>query len=260
MNSADEPIQHTAAVPEEEEKLITLALLAGSTMLKNGGETYRAEECTRSILLAGNADDIEIFAIPTSLMVTVKFGGGYHTRSTSVKERDIDLEMIDRVNTVSRKVHDGAMTVDDAYDYLNVKSAKKTNPYLLGLFSSLSSAAFTLLYNGTPKDMIFSFFAAVITNISLKFFKKTTGHTFLSALFGSLAMAAISRITCMIFTDVSLEAVIIGGILPMLPGIAMTNAIRDTINGDLVSGSSKTIEALLQAVGIAFGVSVVLAI
>ena len=46
----------------------------------------------------------------------------------------------------------------------------------------------------------------------------------------------------------------------MVPGLAMTNAVRDTINGDLVSGSSKAIEALLQAVAIAVGVSIVLAI
>ena len=52
--------QCDTSVPAEQEKLISLALLAGSYMLKNGGETYRAEECTRRILMAGNADEIEI--------------------------------------------------------------------------------------------------------------------------------------------------------------------------------------------------------
>lgn len=252
--------QCDTSVPAEQEKLISLALLAGSYMLKNGGETYRAEECTRRILMAGNADEIEIFAIPTSMIITVKIGGHYHTRSASVKKRDIDIDMIDRVNTVSRSIYEGTMSVNAAFDYLSPEKRKKTSPYMLGIYSSVSSAAFTLLFGGMPRDMIFAFFAAIVTNVSLKFFQKTTGYTFLSALFGSIVMASLSRVACLIVPEISLSSVITGGIIPMVPGLAMTNAVRDTINGDLVSGSSKAIEALLQAVAIAVGVSIVLAI
>ena len=125
--------QCDTSVPAEQEKLISLALLAGSYMLKNGGETYRAEECTRRILMAGNADEIEIFAIPTSMIITVKIGGHYHTRSASVKKRDIDIDMIDRVNTVSRSIYEGTMSVNAAFEYLSPEKRKKTSPYMLGI-------------------------------------------------------------------------------------------------------------------------------
>ena len=131
--------QCDTSVPAEQEKLISLALLAGSYMLKNGGETYRAEECTRRILMAGNADEIEIFAIPTSMIITVKIGGHYHTRSASVKKRDIDIDMIDRVNTVSRSIYEGTMSVNAAFEYLSPEKRKKTSPYMLGIYSSVSS-------------------------------------------------------------------------------------------------------------------------
>ena len=170
------------------------------------------------------------------------------------------LDMIDRVNTVSRSIYEGTMSVNAAFEYLSPEKRKKTSPYMLGIYSSVSSAAFTLLFGGMPRDMIFAFFAAIVTNVSLKFFQKTTGYTFLSALFGSIVMASLSRVACLIVPEISLSSVITGGIIPMVPGLAMTNAVRDTINGDLVSGSSKAIEALLQAVAIAVGVSIVLAI
>ena len=173
---------------------------------------------------------------------------------------DFYIDMIDRVNTVSRSIYEGTMSVNAAFEYLSPEKRKKTSPYMLGIYSSVSSAAFTLLFGGMPRDMIFAFFAAIVTNVSLKFFQKTTGYTFLSALFGSIVMASLSRVACLIVPEISLSSVITGGIIPMVPGLAMTNAVRDTINGDLVSGSSKAIEALLQAVAIAVGVSIVLAI
>ena len=60
--------------------------------------------------------------------------------------------------------------------------------------------------------------------------------------------------------DLLALALIIGGIMPLLPGLSMTNAIRDTINGDLVSGSARALEALLACVAIAAGVGVVLSL
>ena len=60
--------------------------------------------------------------------------------------------------------------------------------------------------------------------------------------------------------SLNISALIIGGIMPLLPGLSMTNAIRDTINGDLVSGSARALEALLACVAIAAGVGVVLSL
>jgi uncharacterized membrane protein YjjP (DUF1212 family) len=43
-----------------------------------------------------------------------------------------------------------------------------------------------------------------------------------------------------------------------LPGVALTNAVRDTLAGDMVSGTSKGIEAVVIAVSITSGVGVAL--
>ncbi len=247
----------SAQISETHEKYVALALAVGSNMLKNGGETYRAEECVRHILMSVGAEEIEIFAIPTSVIISAKIDGVLYSRISTIKERDVDLNMIDRINTVCRQVYAGKMTVDEANEYLKPQK-HQTNRYLLALYSAISSAAFVLTFGGTLKDFCLGFFAAIITNFSLKFFKKTTGHTFLSALCGSFVMAALSKLSCIIFTDANFASIIIGGIMPMLPGLAITNAVRDTMNGDLVSGSAKAIEAVLQAVAIAVGVSVVL--
>ena len=56
----------------------------------------------------------------------------------------------------------------------------------------------------------------------------------------------------------ALKLIIIGAIMPLLPGLAMTNAIRDTMRGDLVSGVARGAEALLVAVALGTGAGLVL--
>ena len=52
------------------------------------------------------------------------------------------------------------------------------------------------------------------------------------------------------------DAIIIACIMPLVPGVAITNAIRDTLNGDYVSGAARAVEAFIKALSIALGVGV----
>ena len=49
------------------------------------------------------------------------------------------------------------------------------------------------------------------------------------------------------------ELVIAGAIMPLVPGLAMTNAVQDTMRGDIVSGLSHGTQAILTAFLIAGG-------
>ena len=53
---------------------------------------------------------------------------------------------------------------------------------------------------------------------------------------------------------------IIGMLMNLVPGIALTNAMREFIASDLISGMIKFAEAVITAIGIAIGVVVSLAI
>ena len=51
---------------------------------------------------------------------------------------------------------------------------------------------------------------------------------------------------------------LISGIIPLVPGVALTNGIRDVANCDYLSGTIRAIDAVLIAAGIALGVGLVL--
>jgi uncharacterized membrane protein YjjP (DUF1212 family) len=50
--------------------------------------------------------------------------------------------------------------------------------------------------------------------------------------------------------------VVIGSLMPIVPGIALTTSIRDIHNGDYLSGAIHLLDALLTALCIAVGISV----
>ena len=57
-----------------------------------------------------------------------------------------------------------------------------------------------------------------------------------------------------------MDVVISGSILPLLPGVAITNAIRDTLQGDYMSGGARAVEAFVMAASIAIGIGCGLAL
>ena len=51
----------------------------------------------------------------------------------------------------------------------------------------------------------------------------------------------------------NVDKIIIGNIMTLIPGIGLTNAIRDLFTGDSIAGLLRTIDAVLTALVIAAG-------
>ena len=60
--------------------------------------------------------------------------------------------------------------------------------------------------------------------------------------------------------EINMDTVIISAIMPLVPGVAITNAIRDTLQGDYLSGAARVLEAFLKAASIALGVGIGMAL
>ena len=60
--------------------------------------------------------------------------------------------------------------------------------------------------------------------------------------------------------EINMDTVIISAIMPLVPGVAITNAIRDTLQGDYLSGGARVLEAFLKAASISLGVGIGMAL
>ena len=77
----------------------------------------------------------------------------------------------------------------------------------------------------------------------------------------SLIVGVVITFTTLFAPDIiNSEAIVIGCIMSLVPGVAFTNAIRDTIGDELLSGISRGVEALFIAIAIAAGVGLPMSI
>jgi len=79
-------------------------------------------------------------------------------------------------------------------------------------------------------------------------------------LLSSAVVAIVASIGTRIVPVADPDTIIIGSIMTLVPGVAITNAVLDTINGDYLSGTVRLLDAILVFLSIAIGVGVMFTI
>ncbi len=237
-------------------ELLKLASFAGQMILENGGETYRAED-TMVRMLANKVDDVETFVTPTGIFMSVEQGGAIYTKVSRITKRDTDLNKIAHVNDLSRRFSKEEWKTLDIVKYTEelkyINSMGKYNDLLRIFASGLAAAASMMMLGGSSNDFIPTFITAMLLQVSVMFFRRIGFPTFIVNCLGG-GFVTIFSILFSQFGLGSLDMIIIGSIMTLVPGVAITNSLRDIIWGDLVSGTSRGVDALIAAVGIATGV------
>lgn len=242
---------------------MTLTVSAGEIMLKNGAETSRVEETMEHIARACGAVKAESFVIPTGVFLTVADASGRSlTTMRRVKDRTINLDRIAKVNELSRRLADNRLDYNEASALLEGIAKERTGFSLLPstVASGLVGGGFALLQDGGVGEIGAAFCGAAAVRYIAHVISRLQGVRFTFEFLGGLAAALVGVVVHSVWPQLSRDIIIVGGLMPLVPGVAITNAIRDVIAGDLLSGLSRGLEAALTAVAVAMGVVIVLAI
>lgn len=247
----------------EIKELVLFAALAGRVLLENGAETYRAESTVDHILRSRGVGNVQAFVIPTAIFLSIEYNDELFSHIERNKRIGIDLMRVTRVNDLSREFSSGNMSVQEAR--LKLNDIKKSSQYSLPtqlLFAGVGGSFFTLMYNGGFLEFTGALIASAITAAVTEFLFAHDVSLFMRNVAGGLITAAASiafSVACTLLgLQVDMNIIIIGGIMTMVPGVAITNAVRDSISGDYVSGMSRTSEALVISVALVLGVGVTL--
>jgi uncharacterized membrane protein YjjP (DUF1212 family) len=234
-------------------------LLAGRIMIKSGAETYRVEDTMLRMARSLNIEDAQSYVTPTGIFLSI--GGIQITKITSISNRITDLHKIALVNSVSRKLTTKMITLEQAYDEL--LKIEKTNyflPFSLQFFAAaIASCSFTLLYGGMWSDMPASFVAGGLGFIVVNTLQELTRVKFFSEFLAALIIGLVAYLAIKFQLGTEIDKIIIGGVMPLVPGLLITNAVRDLMAGHFTSGISKGAEAILTAFAIGSGVALVVA-
>ncbi|GAB2697315.1 threonine/serine exporter family protein [Paenibacillus thermoaerophilus] len=242
-------------------EITELCLLAGKIMLQSGGETYRVEDTMMRIAAACGYPESQSFVTPTGIIFTVN-GLNPSTRLVRILERSTDLHKVTRVNDISRRIARGELDVPGALRLLKeIESGKPAYPeWLQAIAAAVASGCFLILFQGGWSNFLPAALAGGLGFALLIYLHRLVQIRFFAEFLASLVIGAISEGFVRIGFGSNLDQIIIGSVMPLVPGLLITNAVRDLMAGHLVSGLSKGAEAFLTATAIGSGIAIVLAV
>ena len=230
--------------------------LAGKIIMENGGETYRAEETISRMGEGFGLEEIESFAVPSGVFISFRGEDGSPVTGVKrVRRLHRNLTRVNEVNRVSRKVFAGEASCEEALAQLRkIESMPGSFPGLWSLPAAfLCACGFTMLFGGSwPSIAAAGVVAALIQGMEMILSRFRTRGLAASVL-GGLLTAFLPLLLARSFPVFQAELIIAGAVMPLVPGLAMTTAVQDTMRGDMVSGISHGVQAVLTACLIAGG-------
>lgn len=242
----------------DNEFTIDCLLLAGRIMIESGAETYRVEDTMLRMAHSQNMLAAQCYATPTGIIFSL--GKTQPTRITSISNRVTDLQKIALVNSVSRRLTSHMITLEEAYDEL--KSIQKTN-YFLPIYiqvisAALASGCFLIMFKGGWSDFLFACLAGGLGFLVLLLINDLTKVKFFAEFTASLVVGSIAVFSVKYGHGTEIDKIVISSVMPLVPGILITNAVRDLIAGHFMSGMAKGVEAFLTAFAIGAAIAVTL--
>lgn len=247
---------------EYKKDVLRLALFFGELMLSSGAETYRVEDSALRICKSRGFNHISVFVSPTAIIISDERFDGYSFMKT-IKSRSINLNKICLLNNFSRKfVNNTDISVEDGLLELKQLGYISTYPpHFVYLCTGIASAAFACLIGG---NSVINFILTTITSILAFMTYKNIMKISSIPAFSSLVASIIIATAGVLFSKIGLldtpKMLIVGSIMPLLPGVAFIKGLRDLISGDLISGVARAFDAGMTAIAIASGVGFVLEI
>ena len=242
--------KQTDQIFPSERAVLEFSAEAGRILLENGAEISRVEETMERICSHYQVHSEHLFVLSNGIFLSGEIGNG-----TPYAQ----LEKVIAVNQLSREIEADKYTFAEAQARLAaIRAIQPPSVFQQILASGIGSACFCFLFGGSLADSACAFLAGFLLYL---FMLKLAVR--LSKIVGIIAGGILLTEICIFCSCAglgdSLDRMIIGAIIPLIPGVPFTNGIRDIADGDYISGSVRLLDALLTFLCIAIGVGIALA-
>lgn len=236
-------------------KLFGYAMDIGEQMLISGAEVHRVEESINRICRAFGAIRVDVFIITNSMVVTVHTSDAKtYTQTRRVTSATTNYEKLHRLNQLSRDICEKQLTEQEIETKLtNAVNCNKFPFWLEFVCYCVIAGAFTLFFGGSIIEALVSFVVGAVVRLGTYFFDKIITNNIFRKFFSTVMATFLAFLAVAFHWIPDVDMVIIGNIMPLIPGIGLTNALRDLFTGDSIAGLLRTIEAVLTALAIAAG-------
>ncbi|MCD8048740.1 MAG: threonine/serine exporter family protein [Clostridia bacterium] len=246
----------------ETEKLLGVISDLGKQMLMCGAEINRVEDTITRLCESYNLRKAEVFSITSLVLVSAEDEKGRtFSQSRRVTSYVINLYRLEELNALSRTacaLRPSAERLAASLDKIVQNSHFSKRLRVLGFV--LSVGGFSVFFGGSLWDALFASLIALAIFAVERFCTHLAINSLLYNFIASFLSGALAVLCVRLFGHGSIDKIIIGDIMLFIPGLVLTNAFRDMVNGDTMAGFLRMCEAIITAVAIALGYFVALVV
>lgn len=243
----------------DDNQVLEAAMEAGHILLENGAEIARVEETMERICRHFGVESENFFVLSNGIFMTGSQNpdrpGSRYAKVQHIPVKGAQLDKVVAVNQLSREVAEGRYDIGQVREKLEqIRQMPDKNPRIQILASGAGSACFCYLLGGSLRDSAVAFCAGLLLYV----FVLMTRRTHMSKITRNLCGGALVTLICILSYRLGLgddiSHMVIGSIIPLVPGFAFTNGIRDLADGDYISGAVRLLDAILVFLCVAIGV------
>jgi uncharacterized membrane protein YjjB (DUF3815 family) len=123
--------------------------------------------------------------------------------------------------------------------------------YLLGSF--IGAAGYGIFFGGTWLDALWAGFCGILVGVVNRALDKIKTNQFFQTIAAAFLMSLCAYTAGALGLTNNADAVIIGPMMILVPGLLITNAMRDIIYGDTNSGVNRIVQVFLIAIALSLG-------
>ncbi len=235
--------------------VLELASEAGHILLQNGAEISRVEDTMSRIASHYGVESGSFFVLSNGIFTTDS--PGHYAKVEFIPIRAIQLSKVVAINRLSYDIAAGKYSIEEAARTLDKIKAEKSKPaWELILGAAFGAAGFCAVFGGGFIDCAADFIIGALLYVFCLF----VSERYMSKIVGGICNALVATMLC-IFSyrlgfGYSLSNLIIGAVMPLIPGVPFVNGVRDLVNSDYIAGITRLTDAMLGFFCIAIGVSI----
>ena len=247
---------------KEQSRLLNSLMQMGDLMLDAGAEIGRVEETLSRMGEAYGAERTDVFVITSVIVMTMEFPDCEPVTEMRRIHSDgqQDYYRLDKLNAISRSCCAKPLPPEELEEQLDSIAAGHKPLWRRVTGSVLAAAAFAVFFGGTLLDGL----VAGLVGLGISFLKDRLGETRINTIASDLIVSLLVGLgvggLSFLFPALHMDMILIGDIMLLIPGLALTNAIRNILVGDTISGVVRLTETLLWAAALAGGIMVALSV
>ena len=240
MNRFDEDVMNTCGK-------------VGVIMLTSGAETSRVEQTVEFI---GKASGVNVTCYVTMTAVFISINDLGNTMMFKSRLGGFNLQKVDELNQLSRQYTEGQIN----YEELKLQIAQVDNQVIdfslpLKIFGAgLVSVAPMLVFKATWGDLALSFFIGIFGYLAAYFIGLKHNLPYIKEATGGITIAILANLAVLLGLGHDSGQMIVSSLMPLVPGVAITNSLREIMADEIISGLVRAVDAILVAVAIGSGV------